>query len=110
MELVYRHRPQIVLLDLVLPGVSGMELLKRILEFAPGADVLLITGHYSTESAVEALQQGASDYLNKPLSVSVLRQRVGKLVAEVQRRRQQFACRVSAMCERCFGRSCCRAA
>ena len=86
MRLVQRHHPEIVLLDLVMPGVGGLELLDRILAFAPSTDVLLITGHYSTESAVEAIQKGASDYLNKPLSISVLRQRVGKLLADAKRR------------------------
>ncbi|MBI4876234.1 MAG: response regulator, partial [Acidobacteria bacterium] len=73
MRCVSREQPEIVLLDLVLPGVSGMELLERILSFAPRTNVILITGHYSTESAVEAIQKGASDYLNKPLSIVVLR-------------------------------------
>ena len=86
LRLVQRHHPEIVLLDLVMPGLGGMELLDRILAFAPSTDVLLITGHYSTESAVEAIQKGASDYLNKPLSISVLRQRVGKLLEDAKRR------------------------
>ncbi|MEO8594271.1 MAG: sigma-54 dependent transcriptional regulator [Candidatus Solibacter sp.] len=86
LRLVQRHHPEIVLLDLIMPGLGGMELLDRILAFAPSTDVLLITGHYSTESAVEAIQKGASDYLNKPLSISVLRQRVGKLLEDAKRR------------------------
>lgn len=86
LRLVQRHHPEIVLLDLVMPGMGGMELLERILAFAPSTDILLITGHYSTESAVEAIQKGASDYLNKPLSISVLRQRVGKLLEDAKRR------------------------
>ncbi len=86
MELVESRRPQIVLLDLVMPGVHGMELLERILDFAPGTDVILITGHYSTESAVEAIRKGAGDYLTKPLSNTLLRDRVGKLVDDVRRR------------------------
>src|SRR5579859_1134872 len=87
LQLVYDCRPDIVLLDLVMPGLGGMELLERILAFAPEIDVILITGHYSTESAVEAVQKGASDYLNKPLSISGLRQRIRKLMEEIQRQR-----------------------
>ena len=85
-ELVVRHRPQVVLLDLVLPNTSGMDLLERILELEPATDVILITGHYSTESAVEAIRKGASDYINKPVSIAELRQRIDKLVAEARRR------------------------
>jgi DNA-binding NtrC family response regulator len=88
LRLVRERRPQIVLLDLVLPGVSGMELLEQILKIDPGIEVVLITSHYSTESAVQAIQRGASDYLNKPLSISVLRQKVEKLVEEARRRRR----------------------
>lgn len=88
LELVLSRRPQIVLLDLVMPEMGGMEVLERILEAAPATDVILITGQYSTESAVEAIRKGAGDYLNKPLSVAVLRERVGKLVAEARRRQR----------------------
>jgi len=50
--------------------------------------VMLMTGHYSTEAAVEAIQKGAYDYLNKPLSVEKLRQRVDQLMAEARQRRR----------------------
>jgi DNA-binding NtrC family response regulator len=87
LEIVTRQRPDIVLLDLVMPKVSGMELLERILETSPDTEVILVTGHYSTDSAVEAIRKGASDYLTKPISVPALRQRVGKLVEEARQRR-----------------------
>lgn len=86
LELVRRRRPAIVLLDLMLPKVTGMELLESILHMAPDTEVVLMTAHYSTESAVEAIKKGACDYLNKPVSVEVLRERVGKLVEEARRR------------------------
>ena len=86
MGLVTRERPQIVLLDLIMPGVGGMDLLERILAFEPRTDVILITGHYSTESAVEAIRKGASDYLTKPISVGSLRERLGRFADEARRR------------------------
>ncbi len=88
LELVLRRHPQIVLLDLMMPKIGGMELLERILEADPGTNVMLMTGHYSTEAAVEAVQKGAYDYLNKPLSVEKLRQRVDQLMAEARQRRR----------------------
>ena len=66
-ETFLRMRPNIVLLDLVMPKLSGMEILERIVSVDPGVDVILITAHYSPESAVEAIQKGASDYLTKPI-------------------------------------------
>ena len=87
-ELFLQNRPQVVLLDLVMPKVDGMQLLERIVAVDPAADVILMTGHYSTESAVEAIQKGAADYLTKPLDVEKLRRKIGELIADGQRRRR----------------------
>ncbi|PYS50688.1 MAG: sigma-54-dependent Fis family transcriptional regulator [Acidobacteria bacterium] len=87
LDLVREKRPEIVLLDLLMPGVSGMELLEKILVMAPETEIILVTGHYSTESAVEAIQKGASDYITKPLSVPALRHRIGILIQAAQQRR-----------------------
>ena len=78
LDLVFNEHPQIVLTDLVMPHLTGMEVLERIMEFDPSTEVILMTAHYSTESAVEAIKKGASDYLNKPISIGALRERVGK--------------------------------
>ncbi len=88
MELIRQVRPHIVLLDLVMPGVHGMEFLQKILEFDAGIDVILMTGYYSTESAVEAIQKGASDYLPKPFSPDVLRQRIRQFVEDSKKRQR----------------------
>jgi len=90
LDLIRRLHPQVVLLDLVMPGVEGMELLEKILDFDPGIDVILMTGYYSTESAVEAIQKGASDYLPKPLPTEKLQQRIGQIAEEARRRQRSF--------------------
>jgi DNA-binding NtrC family response regulator len=87
-EAFQRIRPQIVLLDLIMPGVEGWELLEQFLTEDPGIDVVLMTAHYSTESAVEAIRKGACDYLNKPISLERLRHRVASLVAEAELRQR----------------------
>ncbi|MBI4462861.1 MAG: response regulator [Acidobacteria bacterium] len=61
LELILHKRPQIALLDLMMPKMTGMELLERIVEVDPGVDIILLTAHYSTDSAVEAIQKGACD-------------------------------------------------
>jgi DNA-binding NtrC family response regulator len=86
LELVLRRRPEVVLLDLLMPKMNGLEVLDRIVDAAPETEVILITGHYSAESAVEAIRRGASDYITKPISVNLLRDRIGKLVREAQQR------------------------
>jgi DNA-binding NtrC family response regulator len=87
-ELFHKLRPRIVLLDLVMPDGNGMDLLDRMIAADPGVDVILMTGHYSTESAVEAIQKGACDYFNKPLDLVRLRSRVGSLISEAEQRRK----------------------
>lgn len=85
-ETFLRVRPRIVLLDLVMPKIGGMELLEKMVRVDPGVDVILITAHYSTDSAVEAIQKGACDYLTKPLDVEKLRSRVVSLMREADTR------------------------
>jgi DNA-binding NtrC family response regulator len=87
LALFKENLPEIVLLDLVMPKISGMDLLEQIIAIDPGAEVILMTGHYSAESAVEAIRKGAADYLTKPLDVGKLRDRVFKLVNEHRSRR-----------------------
>src|ERR1700730_580386 len=87
-ETFLRVRPRIVLLDLLMPGIQGMELLERITRVDPGANIILISGHYSAESALEAIQKGACDYLTKPLDIERLRDRVAGLRAEAETRQR----------------------
>ena len=91
LDIVFHEHPQIVLLDLVMPKMSGMEALERIVEFDPSIEVVLMTAHYSTESAVEAIKKGASDYLNKPVSIALLRERIRKLMEEARQRQRALA-------------------
>src|SRR6202162_6391524 len=88
MDLIFREHPQIVLLDLVMPKLSGLQMLERIVEFDPAIDVILMTAHYTTETAVEAIQRGACDYMNKPVSIPALRGRVEKLLADARLRQK----------------------
>src|SRR3954464_10091112 len=85
-DLVHTRHPQIVLTDLIMPGMTGMEVLDKVMAFDPATEVILMTAHYSTESAVEAIKKGASDYLNKPVSIAALREKIGSLL-EVARKR-----------------------
>lgn len=83
-----KARPRIVLVDSALPHVSGLELLERMLAVDPGLDVILVAAQYSPESAVEAIQRGACDYLPKPLDLGKLRARIRALLAQAEERRR----------------------
>jgi DNA-binding NtrC family response regulator len=73
--------PDIVILDLLMPGINGMELLERIVEWDSAIEVILLSSEYSTQCAVDAIRKGACDYLTKPISAAVLRDRIGTLIA-----------------------------
>ncbi|MDY6990350.1 MAG: response regulator [Thermodesulfobacteriota bacterium] len=64
--------PKVVLTDIKMPGMDGIEVLKRIKAIDNEAEVIVITGHGDMDSAVAALQHGASDFINKPIRGEVL--------------------------------------
>jgi len=88
LEVFRRRRPQIVLLDLMMPGISGMDVLDRVVQIDPATDVILMTAHYTTESVLEAIRKGACDYINKPFTREQLRERLVPVIAEARRRLQ----------------------
>src|SRR4029079_2540900 len=65
--------PDLVLIDLFLPDGSGIDLLKDKTASAAATEVVVITGHASVDSAVQALRMGAADYLTKPVDIARLR-------------------------------------
>jgi DNA-binding NtrC family response regulator len=76
--------PDVVLMDLVLPDGSGFELLRDLDQAAASTEVVLITGHASIDSAVEALRLGVTDFLIKPIDVERLR----GILVEIARSRE----------------------
>ena len=73
MEMVEGLRPDVVFADVRLPGMSGIDLLRRIREFDPAIPVIIMTAHGTIEGAVEAVKLGAFDYLKKPVDLEELR-------------------------------------
>src|SRR5271156_1824169 len=76
--------PDIVVTDLKLPSLSGADLLRKIKETLPRTEVAIMTGHGSIESAVEAMRQGAYDYIEKPFRVERLRQLLQRMAEKVR--------------------------
>ena len=64
--------PDVVVLDVMLPGTDGFECLQRIKQAAPCLPVIMLTGHASMQSSVRGLQYGASDYCLKPIELDEL--------------------------------------
>jgi DNA-binding NtrC family response regulator len=84
LEAVETAAPDIVVTDLKLPSLSGTDLLRRIKEQLPHTEVAIMTGHGSIESAVEAMRQGAYDYIEKPFRVEKLRQLLQRMAEKVR--------------------------
>jgi DNA-binding NtrC family response regulator len=90
LELVRTHRVHVVLTDLMMPGTTGLELLRAIKQVAPDVEVVLMTAYGSVEVAVNAMRDGAYDFVEKPLKrVSIVKSvrkaaERQKLVAENQ--------------------------
>lgn len=78
LALAQSNKLDIVLVDLKLPDLSGMEVLRRIKGANPQIEVIMITGYGTIEGAVEAMQTGAADFLAKPIDLEVLREKVKK--------------------------------
>jgi len=91
LEIVYREHPQIVVTDLVMPGLSGIDVVERVAEFDPAIDVIVITAHADSSSAVEAIRKGAADYIRKPIPVPLLRERITHVVELAQIRKRDSA-------------------
>jgi len=84
----YRKRPaDVVVTDLRMVPVDGIEVLRRLRAFDPDATVLVISAHGTVATAVEAMHQGAIDFVEKPFSPEVLRARVEKAIQIAQERR-----------------------
>ncbi len=73
LEKIEKNKPDLVLVDLKMPGISGMEVLEKIKEIDPNIISVVITGYSTVESAVEAMKKGAYDFLPKPFSPEELR-------------------------------------
>jgi DNA-binding NtrC family response regulator len=73
LELLPRLRPDVVFADVRLPGMSGIDLLRRIREFDPAIPVIIMTAYGTIEGAVEAVKLGAFDYMKKPVDLEELK-------------------------------------
>ncbi|MFH1021466.1 MAG: response regulator [Pseudomonadota bacterium] len=75
-------RPDVVLLDLMMPGVDGLATLDLIKQHDPKIQVIILTGHGSTESGIIGMQRGLFDYLMKPVDIGELIARINEAGAQ----------------------------
>lgn len=96
LELVRSHRVEVVLTDLMMPGISGLELLRALKQVSPDSEVVMMTAYGTVETAVQAMREGAYDFVEKPLKrmtiVKTVRMAAEKqsLIAENRSLRQEI--------------------
>jgi DNA-binding NtrC family response regulator len=81
-ELTRSKPAEVALIDLKMPGMNGIETLKKIKEVHPNTSSIIMTGYPTLESSIEALRCGASDYVIKPFKLSELKNSVEKALRE----------------------------
>ena len=79
-ETVNKRRPDVVLLDVRLPDMSGLDAFQRMHEFNPRVPVIIMTAFATTDVAIEAMRRGAFDYFVKPVDLASLRQSVARAI------------------------------
>lgn len=82
LEMMEKKEFDLVLLDIKMPGVSGVEVMRQVKKYYPDTKVIVLTGHGSLESAIEAIRSGAEDYMLKPYESSDILVSIGKALTE----------------------------
>jgi two-component system response regulator HydG len=90
-ERIQTRRADLVMVDLRMPGVDGLEVLRAVRQTDPHCQAVLMTGHATVETAVEAIKLGATDYLSKPLDFGRLEHLLTGVRDEIERRRSVFS-------------------
>ena len=85
LEAVAAEAPHVMVLDVLMPGIKGLEVLERIKRSNPGVQVLLLTGHGSTRDGIEGMRLGAFDYMMKPLNIDTLIEKMESAIDYAQR-------------------------
>lgn len=75
---VEKHEYDAIVVDLSMPGIDGMETIERIKAISPAAEVIMLTGHGTVESGVKAMKTGAGDFLQKPVAIHTLLEKIGE--------------------------------
>jgi signal transduction histidine kinase len=88
LELFHRHHPPVVVSDIKMPGMDGIELLRRIKLESPDTEFIMITGHGDMELAVVSFKDQASDFITKPINIDVLEIALNKVFEKIVSRRQ----------------------
>ncbi len=82
LQKVDKEAYDVIILDLMMPGVDGLEALKILKAKRPELQVILLTGHATVEKGIEAMKLGAMDFLEKPADINMLTEKIKKAQAK----------------------------
>ena len=88
LRVFHEVRPEVLLTDIKMPGMDGIELLKRIKEESPSTEVIMITGHGEMELAIQSLKYDASDFITKPIDDEALDVALRRALEKLSYKRQ----------------------
>ena len=88
LDLIHTYHFDIMITDLVMPDMSGLDLLKQTKEFSPNTEVIVATAFASIESAITAMKLGARDYITKPLDTTLVLEKVRNVCDYVNQKKE----------------------
>ena len=77
-NLVNEEKFDVIVLDLAMPGMDGLETLQRIKEKDPDAEIIMLSGHGTIKTSIEAIKLGAEDFMEKPVDLSELLEKIAE--------------------------------
>jgi len=80
-------RPDVVLLDVIMPGMNGFQTLRKLREIEPDLPILICTGYSDRKAAESLVTEGADGFVNKPYDIETLAKQIAKLHSETKRRK-----------------------
>ena len=83
LDLIEKDPPEVVVLDVMMPGIGGVDVLNRIKARHPKLPVILLTGHGSINTGVAGLKQGAFEYLVKPVNIEELMKKLQEALEHI---------------------------
>jgi len=89
LKLVHEEEPEVMILDLKMPGIDGIEVLRRVKETQPGIEVIILTGHGSEADRKTCMDLGAFAYLQKPVDIDVLSETLKKANEKIQSQKKK---------------------
>ena len=88
LELIRKEKTDILITDIRMPGLNGLELIEKVREISPDIKIMIISGYANFEYAQNALKQGVSDYLLKPINKDALNESLTKMVNQIETARK----------------------